>query len=159
MKQQGKSEKEILLLKAQQTQEVITQLEAQLETQKQIKKSQIEAAERNKSILMGVLQAITFPLATMLATIDEAASYLGVDSNLREGFYGGVAKFVFDPEEVAEEGDKAIEETENKLNQLKNRLAGFQNSVTAIEKSEDDKRKKEALKAEDEFQKKLESGS
>ena len=157
LKQQGKSEKEILQLKAQQTQEVITQLEAQLETQKQIKKSQIEAAERNKSILMGVLQAITFPLATVLATIDEAASYLGLDSNLREGLYGGIAELVFDPEEVAEEGDKTIEETENKLNKLKNRLAGFQNSVTAIEKTEDDKRKKEALKAEDDFQKKLEA--
>lgn len=157
LKQQGKSEKEILQLKAQQTQEIITQLEAQLETQKQIKKSQVETSERNKGILMGMLQFITLPLATLLATIDEAAKYLGIDSNLREGLYGGIAELVFDPEEVAEEGDKAIEETEKKLNKLKNRLAGFQNSVTAIEKSEDDKRKKETLKAEDDFQKKLEA--
>lgn len=157
LKQQGKSEKEILQLKAQQTQEIITQLEAQLETQKQIRKAQIETAERNKTILSGILQLVAAPLTALLTTIDGIGEAFGKDFGLREGLFDGIAGLVFDPEQVAEEGDKTIEETEKKLNKLKNRLAGFQNSVTAIEKTEDDKRKKEALKAEDEFQKKLEA--
>ena len=48
LKQQGKSEKDILKLKIDQTKTTIAALEAQLLTQKEIRASQISAAKRNK---------------------------------------------------------------------------------------------------------------
>jgi len=157
LKQQGKSEKEILQLKIQQTQQVIGQLEAQLETQKQIRKSQIETAERNKSILSGILQALTFPLATLLEAVDSVGRALGQDFGLREGLYNGVAGLLFDPEKTKEEGDKTVEETEKKLLKLKNSLAGFQLSVQAIDTKTDADTKKQLLNQEQEFQDRLEA--
>jgi hypothetical protein len=148
LKQQGKTEKEILGLKVQQTKAVISQLEAQLETQKQIKESQLEAAERNKAILSGVLQFISAPLAILLRSIDAIGKQFGKDFGLTEGLFGGIAELVFDPEKVEEEADKSIETTQNKLNTLKNTLAGFENSVTQIEDNEQAKRDANAINRE-----------
>ena len=148
LKQQGKTEKEILGLKVQQTKAVISQLEAQLETQKQIKESQLEAAKRNKEILSGVLQFISAPLTILLRTIDAIGKQFGKDFGLTEGLFGGIAELVFDPEKVEEEADKSIETTQNKLNTLKNTLAGFENSVTQIEDNEQAKRDANAINRE-----------
>jgi hypothetical protein len=146
---QGKSEKEIRDLKIQQTNEIITALEAQIETQKQIKKSQVEAAERNKTILQGIIRFLTLPLSTLLATIDMVGEALGKDFGLEESFTGGLASLVFDPEEVAKEGDAAIEETEKKLAQMKSKRDGF----LLAEKKENEnaaKAKQDAQDVEDE---------
>jgi hypothetical protein len=149
LKLQGKTEKEILTLKQAATEELITQLEAQLETQKSIRKSQIETAEKNKEILMGILQFITLPLAALLEGVDAALGLLGKESNLREGLYGGIAGLVFNPEKVKEEGDKTIDETEKRLTQLKNQRAGYELSINKINKDADDKRLKEQQEAYD----------
>ena len=122
---QGKSEKEIRDLKIQQTEETIKALEAQLIAQKQLKDSQVSAAERNKNILQGIIRFLTLPLSLLLSTIDMVGNALGQDFGLQEGFTGGLAKLVFDPEEIAEEGDKAIEETQKKLAKLKSTRDGF----------------------------------
>lgn len=122
---QGKSEKEIRDLKIQQTEETIKALEAQLLAQKQLKDSQVSAAERNKNILQGIIRFLTLPLSLLLSTIDMVGNALGQDFGLQEGFTGGLAKLVFDPEEIAEEGDKAIEETQKKLAKLKSTRDGF----------------------------------
>ena len=122
---QGKSEKEIRDLKIQQTEETIKALEAQLLAQKQLKDSQVSAAERNKNILQGIIRFLTLPLSILLSTIDMVGNALGQDFGLQEGFTGGLAKLVFDPEEIAEEGDKAIEETQKKLAKLKSTRDGF----------------------------------
>jgi hypothetical protein len=122
---QGKSEKEIRDLKIQQTEETIKALEAQLLAQKQLKDSQVSAAERNKNILQGIIRFLTLPLSLLLSTIDMVGKALGQDFGLQEGFTGGLAKLVFDPEEIAEEGDKAIEETQKKLAKLKSTRDGF----------------------------------
>jgi hypothetical protein len=122
---QGKSEKEIRDLKIQQTEETIKALEAQLLAQKQLKDSQVSAAERNKNILQGIIRFLTLPLSVLLSTIDMVGKALGQDFGLEEGFTGGLAKLVFDPEEIAEEGDKAIEETQKKLAKLKSTRDGF----------------------------------
>lgn len=122
---QGKSEKEIRDLKIQQTEETIKALEAQLLAQKQLKDSQVSAAERNRNILQGIIRFLTLPLSILLSTIDMVGNALGQDFGLQEGFTGGLAKLVFDPEEIAEEGDKAIEETQKKLAKLKSTRDGF----------------------------------
>jgi hypothetical protein len=122
---QGKSEKEIRDLKVQQTNETITALEAQLVAQESIKKSQIEAAKRNKEILQAAIRAITLPVAALLGSIDLIGKALGKNFGLEEGFSGGLAKLVFDPEEVATAADETIEETKKQLATLKSTRDGF----------------------------------
>lgn len=143
---QGKSEKEIRDLKIQQTEETIKALEAQLLAQKQLKDSQVAAAERNKNILQGIIRFLTLPLSLLLSTIDMVGKALGQDFGLEEGFTGGLAKLVFDPEAVAEEGDKTIEETEKKLAKLKSTRDGY---LLDAQKAEDDAAKESERKAKE----------
>lgn len=140
LKQQGKTEKEILNLKIKATDETITALEAQLTTQKEVKKAQIDTAKRNKDILEGVLKMLSLPLFVLLETIDSVGKALGKDFGLSEGLYGSLANLIFDPEEIKIEGEESIKETEKQLLKLKNRKAGFENNLTNIEKTEADKR-------------------
>ena len=121
----GKSEKEIRDLKIQQTNETITALEAQLQAQEAIKKSQVDAAKRNKDILQGIIRAITLPLTTLLAAVDSVGKALGKDFGLEKQFSGGLANLVFDPDEVAEAADETIKETQDQLAKLKSARDGF----------------------------------
>jgi hypothetical protein len=121
----GKSEKEIRDLKIQQTNETITALEAQLQAQETIKKSQVDASNRNKEILQGIIRFLTLPLSTLLATVDMVGEALGKDFGLEQKFTGGLASLVFDPEEVAEAADETIKETQDQLSKLKSARDGF----------------------------------
>ena len=142
LKLQGLTEEEILKLKIQQTNAVITTLEAQLVAQETMKQSQIDAAKRNKDILQGVIRFLTYPLTLLLMTIDKVGKALGQDFGLEEAFSGGIANLVFDPEDVAKEADAAIAETKKQLNTLKNTNAGYQLSINAIHtKAAEDKKK------------------
>jgi hypothetical protein len=132
LKLNGKSERDILNLKIAATKQTITQLEAQLTTQKAMRQSQIDVAKRNKDILVGILEFTTAPIALLLKAVDEVGKVLGKDFGLEESLYGGIAKLVFNPEEVATEADKTITETENKLNELKNSQAGYQLQIKDI---------------------------
>ncbi len=134
LKLNGKSEKDILNLKIAATKQTITQLEAQLTTQKTMRQSQIDAAKRNKDILQGILKFLTAPVTVLLKAVDALGKIAGKDFGLEDKFFGGIAKMVFDPEEVATEGDKAIAETETKLTELKNSQAGFQLQIQQINK-------------------------
>ncbi len=152
LKLQGKSEKEIRDLKRQQTDEIITSTELLLEQQKSQKKAQVEAAERNKNITMGIITLLTAPIVMILGVIDAlttAMASLGIvdeATNLAEGYVEGVAEMLFDPEEVAAAGDETINETENKLRQLKNTRDGY-----ALKDKEDKKRNAEEIN-QDEIQ-------
>jgi hypothetical protein len=151
LKQQGKTEEDILNLKIAATKTTITALEAQLLTQKEVKKSQIEASQRNKAILQGIIQFISLPLTGLLMTVDAVGKALGQDFGLNEKFAGGLASLVFDPEEVAEEADKTIAETEANLGKLRNSLAGHENAVKGIRtKSAADNKAEADKRAEDE---------
>lgn len=132
LKLNGKSEKDILNMKVAATKQTITQLEAQLATQKTMRQSQIDAAKRNKDILEGVLKFLTAPITMLLKAVDQVGKVVGKDFGLEDKFFGGIAKMVFNPEEVATEGDKAIAETENKLTELKNSQAGYQLQIKEI---------------------------
>lgn len=141
LKQQGKTEKEILKLKEAESNIAISGLEAQILTQESVKKSQVETAERNKSILQNIIRLVSAPLTLLLSGIDAAGKAFGQDWGLEEKFSGGIAKMLFDPEEVASEADKAIAETKATLNKLKNDRAGFQLAIKAIDqKAADDKK-------------------
>jgi len=125
LRAQGKTEAEIRDLKVQQTAETITALEAQILAQEAVKTAQVDAAERNRQILQGIIRFLTLPLSVLLGTIDMVGKALGKDFGLEEGFSGGLANLVFDPEEIATKGDEAIEETKKQLLKLKNTQAGY----------------------------------
>jgi len=163
LKLQGKSEKEIRDLKRQQLNETISALEVQLEQEKQIKANQVAASERNKKIMMGFITIISAPLVAALSLIDavsQGLAKLGViekATNLAQGFVEGTAELLFDPEEVAEEGDKTIEATEKKLRQLKNKRDGFilqdKKEQQQKQKEADDKEIEDAKKKADALEK------
>ena len=134
LKLQGKSERDILKIKQTQIQAVIKATEAQLVNQEATKKAQVDAAKRNQSILSGILTFLTAPLQLLLGTVDLVGKALGKDFNLREGLNKSITSLVFDPKQVAEEGDKVIDETKTKLAQLKNEAAGFTIALNEINK-------------------------
>jgi hypothetical protein len=155
----GKSEKEIRDLKIQQTNETITALEAQLQAQDAIKKSQVDAAKRNKEILQGIIRAISAPLTILLATVDSVGKALGKDFGLEKQFSGGLANLVFDPEEVAQAADETIKETKDQLAKLKSARDGYllteknEKAAAAKQRIEDAKKVAEEIrKIEEETQ-------
>lgn len=158
LKLQGKSEKEILQMKVSATKQVITGLEAQIQSQKAMKQQQVETAKRNKDILEGILKFLTAPITMLLKTVDYVGKALGKDFGLEEKFYGGIAGLIFDPEEVATEADKTIAETEAKLTEFKNSVAGYELSIQNINKDAAQNQadaNKARLESEAELQKRL----
>jgi hypothetical protein len=138
---QGKSEKEILQLKMAQTQAAIDEQKIVIAGLESIQQSQIQAAERNKGFLMGILQFITAPLRMLALTIDGIGQSLVNLGVLEKGFgltqmmdegVNWLANQVFDPEAVKKEGDATIQAAKDKLLALENQLAGHQLSVNKI---------------------------
>ena len=131
LKLQGKSEREIRDLKIQQTDEIITATEQVLLQQKEQSKAQEEAMQRNKDIAQTVIRLLMLPLTMILATVDAMTAAIskipGIDiaTNLEEGFSGGLANMLFDPEETAAAGAATVAETETQLAALKNKRDGF----------------------------------
>ena len=131
LKLQGKTEKEIRDLKRQQTDEIIASTELLLEQQKEQKKAQIEAAERNQNITKGIIAFLTAPIVVLLGLVDgltNSLASLGIldeGTRLTDGFLELSSSLVFDPEEVAESGEETIKATEETLRKLKNTRDGF----------------------------------
>lgn len=161
LKLQGMSEKEILDLKIKQTDEIIASTELQLQAQQSIRDSQIEAAERNKNIAQGIIRFTSLPFVIILKQIDSLSKALAkitgkdIATNLEAGFSGGLAKMIFDPEDVKKEVDGSIKETEKQLADAKNRRDGFILKNQADAKKSADKAR-QAKEKEDEENKKAE---
>jgi len=142
---QGKTEKEILELKIAQTNELIAAQEAQIEAQKEIKKQQIETAERNRQILVGILNFINIPLRVLLEGVDKVVQFFDKDApSLVEGFNDlintGLDKVgIFDADETRKEAEETEKELEKSLTKLKNQRDGY---LLSTNKSEQDARKK-----------------
>ena len=128
LKLQGKTEKQILQYKVAELDTAIKIAEVNIENQKVTKAAQIEAAKRNKDILVGILDFLTSPINVLLKTIDKIASVVGIDSKLVKGFdaiKSAAANIVFDPAETAKEGDLLIKAAEERFIELKNQKAGY----------------------------------
>ena len=131
LKLQGKTEKEIRDIKKQQTDEIIASTELLLEQQKQQKKSQIEAAERNQKIAAGIIAFLSIPFTLLLGAVDTLTyglAKLGIideATSLVEDAAMATASLLFDPEDVEKEGDKTIKATEETLRKLKNTRDGY----------------------------------
>lgn len=154
LKLAGKTEREILDIKIAAGKQALLDQRAVIETLKLQKQQQIEAAERNRDILKGLLNFVSLPLTALLAGVDtltERLNAVGVISdetfakfgNLRDKFTTSVAELVFDPAEVAAEGDAAIKEAEKTLQSLENQQAGFQLSLNQINQKAADERQKQ----------------
>ena len=154
LKLQGKTEKEILQIKLKQTDEAIMASEVAIQQAENTKKAQVEASKRNRDILQGIIEFVTYPITMLLKGIDTIGSAMGQNFNLLEKFSGGLANLVFDPEQVASEGDKAIAEAKAVNDKLKNDRAGLQLSVNKID-SDAAKAASDAAKAAAEEEKKL----
>lgn len=147
LKLQGKSEKEIRDIKRQQTNEIIASTELLLEQQKQTKKSQVEAAERNKKIATGILAFLSMPITILLGAVDALTAGLAKVGVLAEGtklaeeYLDFTTSLIFDPEQVAKDGDEEIKETEKQLRKLKNTRDSF-----LLQDKQDEKKNKETTK-------------
>ena len=151
LKLQGKTEEEIRDLKIQQTNEVIDATILQLKQMEATKKAQVEAAERNQKIAAGIIGFLSLPITMLLGAVDALTYGLslvsGVDpTSLAEDFTMGAAALIFDPEEVATEGQATIDETTKQLTALKNTrdgfiLAGEKEDATRSEKEKADREK------------------
>ena len=146
LKLQGKSEKEILQLKIQQSNQAILAAEASVQQAEITKKAQVEASQRNKDILSGLLNFISFPLTAILGSIDlisQGLKELGIIDealSLREQTFDYLASFVFDPEEVSKEAEATVQTQKDGLNALKEQNAGFQLAIQEIDKGAAEKK-------------------
>lgn len=119
------------------------------------KEAQIAASKRNKDIAQGVIAFLTLPITILLGTVDAMTAALsmipGIDigTNLADDFTGGIAGMIFDPEEVAAEGQATIDETTAQLTKLKNSRDGF---ILAENKANDDAAAKKAADLENKQQ-------
>lgn len=156
LKLQGKSEKDILRLKVAQSDEAIKAAQINLENAENTRKAQVAAEQRNKDILQGIIRFLTAPIGILLSTVDSIGKAIGKNFGLEEAFSGGIAKLVFDPKKVAEEGDNAVKEAKSRLTKLQNDRAGALLAIKGIEKQEADAAKDKNDKIVADNKKKLE---
>lgn len=134
---QGKSEKEILKMKIAQTNEVIQATKDQIYQNDITAKSQIEAAERNKTILKGILEFLSIPFQTVLKTIDSIGAAVGEDFGLSKGFSKLLdkgASLIFDPAAERAAAEATKKESLKTIEKLKSDRDGLQLSINAIDK-------------------------
>jgi hypothetical protein len=148
LKLQGKSEKEILGLKINQTDEAIKAYEINIENIKTTNTAQQEAAARNYEYLKSFLDFVTIPQRYLYESaakninqiIDLINKIPGVKiTNKIDETFGDkatdyIAKLGFDPEKTKKEGNAVVEEANKTLLKLKNDRAGYQLAINDIDK-------------------------
>jgi hypothetical protein len=159
LKEQGFTEREILKLKEAASIKQLEDLQHQIGVQKQIAISQIETSKRNRDILKGLLEFITFPIQALLGSVDmltEKLHSFGAISddlyksvgNLRDRFNTSIAELVFDPAEVQAEATKTLAELDKQYQTLNNQRASYHNQISAIDKAAADKRRADQERAD-----------
>jgi hypothetical protein len=157
LKLQGKTEREILEIKIAKSKQAIIDQKAVIATLEIQRKAQIDAAKRNADITKGIVQFLTIPVQILLGTVDTiilGLNKVGVISDetfasigsLREGLNNSITGLLFDPEQVAKDGDKLVEEANKTLQGLENTQAGFQLSIKSIDDKAASERKTAAEK-------------
>jgi hypothetical protein len=151
LKLQGKSEKEILKSKIDQTNQTIKAAEINLKNSIQTQKAQVAAAKRNKEILEGLIAFVSLPITTVLKGIDLIGQAVGKNFDLYGKFTGGLASLVFDPDQVKADGDASIKAQEDALVDLKNQRDGFELSLRNDNKKSNDARSSDNKKSNDDL--------
>jgi hypothetical protein len=111
LKQQGLSEKDILKLKEQQTQELIKQQIIQLENAKNNAEAELKRTSE-----------------AFARTSSAFSTILGTAGGL------SIAGLIFNPGETAQKGTETVKALEKSLNESKNKLATYQNQIVELEK-------------------------
>lgn len=179
LKAQGLTEREILVLKAKQTDQVLAATEAEVKKSQIILKNEVEAEKRNRKWLEQFLKLtleaslipvriLATPLDLLLKTANGVAKVLGLTKSeainlndeitkLKDQGVKELAGFIFDPAQVQQEGEAAIKEQEKALRELKNQRDGYNNAIKALDKKAADdaaaarkKAAEDAAKAEQE---------
>lgn len=169
LKEQGKTEEEITDMKQQALDVAIKEQEVVIATQKSQLVAQVQAAERNRQILNGVLQFLTAPLQLLLGAVDgiiKGLNSVGAISDetyksigsLRENLNNSITGLLFDPAQVQKDGEAAIKESEAQLLKLQNQAAGFRNkerdaAKRAAQQAAEDQKKLDDKKAEEDRKK------
>jgi hypothetical protein len=147
LKQQGKSEREILNIKIKALETAIADRKAQLLITEKQAIVQVQTAKRNREILEGIIRFLTAPIQMLLSAVDNIAAAIGQDSNLAEGFTNLAAGLLIDPEELETELNKTIQENKDAVATMENDYAGLKLSVQKMDsdaaKEKKDNKKKE----------------
>ncbi len=152
----GKSEQEILDMKLQQLDIQLDQQRQTIENAKLQRKTQVEASKRNNKIAQNTIRILSLPITMLLGAIDaltyglEKVGLLSEATNLEEGFSGGLADMLFDPESVVEESDKTIAEAEKGLQELQNTRDGYTLKEQEKSRANWEKKKSELQKQNEE---------
>jgi len=147
LKLQGKSERDIQKMKVNQLNTEIEKAKVVVKNAKTSRDLEVAAAKRNKEITQQIirgglevsamgLRLLAAPIDVLITTANAASEALGfgkittMDLNAEitkmvNKFSEGAAKFLFNPEEVAKEGDKTIAEAEKKLLELSSKRDGI----------------------------------
>jgi HAMP domain-containing protein len=129
---QGKTEKQILDIKAAQIEKAIKAAVINLENQKHVVASQLQAEKRNKSILEGIIKFTTVPLQLIINGIAKIGSWFG--KNWGFNVADSIASLIFDPEETEAKGKATIQVLEDEIANMKNQKAGYILEMQAIDK-------------------------
>lgn len=151
LKLSGKSEREIYQIKIEQIKLAIDAQQIAVETLKIQKQSELEAAQRNRNLIDGILKFATGGINILFRGIEELGNLFGKKWTLSTDFNKWIADFIVDPEEVKAEGEKAIKEEEKVLRQLVDKKASYELKIGEINKKGAAERKKtrdEELKEE-----------
>lgn len=175
LKLQGKTEREILNLKIEQIKKDIEKGKVALinaeNDLKNVKASEQKWSDFAKFYVKVVGEAVLIPWRAAAGVIDlmilswnGLAKALGKDSlvlstingqitDLKNKAAEKVASFIFDPEKVQEDGEKAIQAQKDVLQNLENEMAGYQLQIQEMDKKTTDKKidnsKKEAKEKKD----------
>lgn len=165
LKLQGKSEKEILGLKINQTDEAIKAYEINIENIKTTNQAQQEAAARNYEYLKSFLDFITIPqrylyesaakninsIIDLINKIPGVKITAKIDEAFGDKATDYLAKLGFDPAKTKKEGEAVVEEANKTLLKLKNDRAGYQLAINDINKKAEltDAQKREKQKERD----------
>ena len=155
LKLQGKSERQILEYKKQQTNEAISASQINLKNIEITNKEQEKAVKQNYEYLKSFIDFISIPqrylFESAAKTINKVIDLINkipgvnikakVDEKFGDEAADYLTKLVFDPEEVKKKGESTLEEAQNSLNSLINQRAGYQNQINNIDKNALEKEK------------------
>lgn len=144
LKQQGKSERDILKIKQEKIISIIKAREEEIKGLIVTNKAAYEAAVRNKAILTSILDIVQQPILVLLRGIDLIGKAFGKNFDLAGQFLNFEANLVFNPEKIKKEGDAALKALTDAQLEAQNTRAGYELSVKDFDKkAADDAAKKE----------------
>lgn len=175
LKLQGKSERDIQKLKIDQINTEIEKQKVVIANAKTTRDLEVAAAKRNKEFAKGAIRfalevaaagvrLLVTPLDLLIKTANAVSETLGfgkitafsfneeIDKMIEKGSEIG-AKFIFNPDEVAKEGDKAVKAAEKTGAELVSKRDGL---ILAIKQADQQAAQEGAQRAEEEKQKALE---